>query len=67
MWASALWTLMCQKLLVIMMTTPMTAARTHVPGKYRMRLGDAQNISRREVDIDLHKEDTVLLKEQGLY
>ena len=45
----------------------MTAARTHVPGKYRMRLGDAQNISRREVDIDLPKEDTVLLKEPGLY
>ena len=58
---------MCQKLLVIMMTTPMTVARTHVPGKYRTRLGDAQNISRREVDIDLHKEDTVLLKEPGLY
>ena len=29
------------------------AVRTHVPGKYRMRLGDAQNVSRREVDIDL--------------
>ena len=43
------------------------AVRTHVPGKYRMRLGDAQNILRREVDIDLPKEDTVLLKEQGLY
>ena len=43
------------------------AVRTHVPGKYRMSLGDAQNILRREVDIDLSKEDTVLLKEQGLY
>ena len=40
---------------------------THVPGKYRMRLGDAQNILRREVDIDLPKEDMVLLKEPGLY
>ena len=43
------------------------AVRTHVLGKYRMRLGDAQNILRREVDIDLPKEDTVLLKEPGLY
>ena len=40
---------------------------THVPGKYRMHLGDAQNILRREVDIDLPKKDTVLLKESGLY
>ena len=32
-----------------------------------VRLGDAQNISRREVDIDLPKEDTVLLKEPDLY
>ena len=41
--------------------------RTHVPGKYSMRLGDAQNILRREIDIDLPKEDTLLLKEPGLY
>ena len=32
-----------------------------------MRLGHAKNILRREVDIDLHKEDTVLLKEQDVY
>ena len=43
------------------------AVPTHVPGQYRMRLGDAQNIFRREVDIDLPKEDTILLKEPGLY
>ena len=43
------------------------SVQTHVPGKYRMRLGDAQNILRREVDIDLPKKDTVLLKESGLY
>ena len=42
--------------------------RTHVPGKHRMRLGDAQNILRTEVDIDLlPREDTVLLKEPGFY
>ena len=29
--------------------------------------GDAKNILRREVDIDLPKEETVLLKEPGLY
>ena len=40
---------------------------THLPGKYRMRLGDAKNILRREVDIDLPKEDMVLLKEPGLF
>ena len=43
------------------------AVRTHVPGKYRMRLGDAQNVLRREVDIDLVKDYMVLLKEPGLY
>ena len=43
------------------------ALQTHVPGKYRMRLGDAQNVLRREVDIDLVKEDMVSLKEPGLY
>ena len=43
------------------------ALRTHVLGKYRMRLGDAQNVLRREVDIDFVKEDMVLLKEPGLY
>ena len=32
-----------------------------------MRLGDAQNVLRREVNIDLVKEDTVLLKESDLY
>ena len=41
--------------------------QTHVPGKYRMHLGDAQNILRTEVDIDLLREDIVLLKEPGLY
>ena len=41
--------------------------RTYVPGKYRKHLGDAQNILRKEVDIDLPKEDTVLLKEPGHY
>ena len=35
------------------------AVQTHAPGKYRMRLGDAQNVLRREVDIDLVKEDMV--------
>ena len=40
---------------------------THLPGKYRMRLGDAKNILRREVDIDLPKEEMVLLKEPGLF
>ena len=39
------------------------AVWTHVPGKYKMRLGDALNILRREVDIDVPKEDEVLLKE----
>ena len=43
------------------------AVRTHVPGKYRTRLKDVQNILRREVNVDLPKEDTVLLKEPGLY
>ena len=32
-----------------------------------MRLGHAKNILRREVNIDLPKEDTVLMKEPGLY
>ena len=42
--------------------------QTHVPGKYRMHLGDAKNILGTEVDIDLHiREDIVLLKEPGLY
>ena len=41
--------------------------RTLVLGKYRMRLGDAQNILWKEVDVDLSKEDTVLFKELGLY
>ena len=40
--------------------------RTHVPGKYRTHLGDAQNILRMEVDIGPN-EDIVLLKEPGLY
>ena len=43
------------------------AVRAHVPGKYRMRLGDTQNILRTEVDIDLPKEGIVLLTEPGLY
>ena len=43
------------------------AVRTHFPGKYKMRLGDAQNILRTEVDIDLPNGDIVLLKEPGLY
>ena len=44
------------------------AVRTHVPGKYKMCLGDAKNILGTEVDIDLHiREDIVLLKEPGLY
>ena len=41
--------------------------RTLVLGKYRMRLGDVQNILWKEVDVDLSKEDTVLFKELGLY
>ena len=32
-----------------------------------MRLGDTQNILRTKVDIDLLREDIVLLKEPGLY
>ena len=32
-----------------------------------MRLWDAQNILRKEVDVDLLKEEMVLLKEPGLY
>ena len=44
-----------------------TVVRTHVLGKYRMRLGDVQNILRKEVDVDLSKEDRVLFKEPGLY
>ena len=43
------------------------AVRTNVPGKYRMRLGDAQNVLRREVNIDLLHPDMVLSKEPGLY
>ena len=43
------------------------AVWTHVPGKYRIRLGDAQNVLRREVDIDLPYEDIVLLREPGFY
>ena len=41
--------------------------RMHVLGKYRMPLSDAQNILRREIDVGLPKEDTVLLKEPNLY
>ena len=41
--------------------------RTLVLGKYRMRLGDVQNILWKEVDVDLSQEDTVLFKELGLY
>ena len=41
--------------------------RTHVPEKYKTCLGDAQNILRTEVNIDLLKEEIVLLKEPGLY
>ena len=40
------------------------AVQTHVPGKHRMHLGDTHKILRREVDIDLPKEDTVLLKKK---
>ena len=43
-----------------------SAVQTHVPGKYTMHLGDAQHIFRKEVDVDLPQEDTVLLKEPGL-
>ena len=38
------------------------AIRAHVPGRYRMRLGDTQNILRMEVDIDFLREDIALLK-----
>ena len=38
----------------------------HVPEKYRVRLGDAQSMLGREVDVDLPKEDTVLLKQPDL-
>ena len=43
------------------------AVRTLVPGRYRMRLGDAKNVLRGEVNIDLLHPDTILLKEPGLY
>ena len=43
------------------------AVLTHAPRKCRMCLGDAEDKLRRQVDIDLPKEDTVLLKEPGLY
>ena len=44
------------------------AVRTYVSGKYRMRLGDTQNMLRTEVNIDpLPREDTVLLNKPGLY
>ena len=43
------------------------AVQIHVPGKYRMRLGDTQSMLEREADVALPKENTVLLKEQGLY
>ena len=43
------------------------AVQLHVTGKYRMCLRDAKKISRIEVDIDLPKEDMVLLKEPGFY
>ena len=61
--ASALWALMYQTPLVIMMMTRSGERFEHVPEKYKMRLGDAINILRREVDIDIPKEDEVLLKE----
>ena len=32
-----------------------------------MRLGGAKNMLRREIDIDLYKEDTFLLKERDGY
>ena len=44
------------------------AVRIHIPGRCRMRLEDAQNILRAEVNIDLRlRQDIVLLKESGLY
>ena len=44
------------------------AVQTHIPGRYRMRLEDAQNILRAEVDIDFRlRQDIVLLKEPSLY
>ena len=42
------------------------AVQMHVPGKYRMHLGDAKKILGTEVHIDLHiREDKVLLKNQA--
>ena len=32
-----------------------------------MSLGDVENISKEEINIDLPQEDTILLKERGLY
>ena len=43
------------------------AVRTHVPEKYSMHLGDAKNVLKEEVIIDLLHPDTILLKEPGLY
>ena len=43
------------------------AVRTHVPGRYGMRLGDAKNVLSGEVSIDLLHPDTILLKEPELY
>ena len=45
----------------------MRAIGTHVPGKYRVRLGDAKNVLRNRVNIDLLQPDMVLMKEPGLY
>ena len=43
------------------------AVRTLVPGRYRMHLGDAKNVLRGEVSIDLLHPDRILLKEPGLF
>ena len=43
-----------------------SAVQTHVPGKYRMHLGDAQHIFRKEVDVDLPQEDSFIKRTRPL-
>ena len=42
------------------------AVRMYIPGKYRMRLGDAQYVLRTEVDIDILREDSFIERTRPL-